>query len=194
MFYCIKSSFLNILVTLRYDKFVIRLSVGMIQLITVHSVSYRDTACGFAPVWHLAHDNLPYHISTYLITNRVQKRWRHKKHFLDFSVLDTMYRWSMMKNIHSPNWVGIDSWGPEIWPHEYLISPIEISVNYEPGQFTPISMGLIRYSCGHISSHHKPSHVKFVVWGFFIMFYWNFVMKMLKCKKENLMTSHFSPL
>ena len=28
-----------------------------------------------------------------------------------------------------PNWVGICSWGPEIWPHEYLISPIEISVN-----------------------------------------------------------------
>ena len=62
--------------------------------------------------------------------NRVQKRWRHKKLFLDFSVLDTMYRWSMMKNIHSPNWVGIGSWGPEIWLHEYLISPIEISVNW----------------------------------------------------------------
>ena len=55
-----------------------------------------------------------------------------KKLFLDFSVLDTMYRWRMMKNIHSPNWVGIGSWGPEIWPHEYLISPIEISVNW-PG-------------------------------------------------------------
>ena len=64
--------------------------------------------------------------------NRVQKRWRHKKLFLDFSVLDTMYRWSMMKNIHSPNWVGIGSWVPETWPHEYLISPIEISVNW-PG-------------------------------------------------------------
>ena len=37
-----------------------------------------------------------------------------------------------MKNIHvhSPNWVGIGLWGPEIWPHEYLISPIEISVNW----------------------------------------------------------------
>ena len=62
--------------------------------------------------------------------NRVQKRWRPKKLSLDFSVLDTMYRWSMMKNIHSPNWVGIGSWRPEIWPHEYLISPIEISVNW----------------------------------------------------------------
>ena len=48
----------------------------------------------------------------------------------NFSVLDTMYRWSMMKNIHSPNWVGIGSCGPKIWPHEFLISPIEISVNW----------------------------------------------------------------
>ena len=55
-------------------------------------------------------------------------------------------------------------------------------------------MGLIRYSCCHISGHHEPIHVKFGVWGFFIMLYWNIVMKMLKCKKENLMTSHFSTL
>ena len=55
-------------------------------------------------------------------------------------------------------------------------------------------MGVIRYSCGHISGYHEPIHVKFGVWGFFIMFYWNIVMKMLKCKKENLMTSHFSTL
>ena len=31
-----------------------------------------------------------------------------------------------------PKFGGIGSWGPEIWPHEYLISPIEISVNW-PG-------------------------------------------------------------
>ena len=126
-----------------------------------------------------------------------------------------MYQWSMMKNIHSPNLVGICSGGPEIWPHEYLFSPIEISVNwpgfnsYEPGQFTLISMGVfmlpyirppwtnscqIWCSCCHISGHHEPIHVKFGVWKFFIMFYWNMVMKLLKCKKENLMTSHFSTL
>ena len=29
-----------------------------------------------------------------------------------------------MKNIHSQNLVGIGSWGPEVWPDEYLISPI----------------------------------------------------------------------
>ena len=132
--------------------------------------------------------------------HRVQKRWRHKNFFLDFSVLDTIYGWSMMKNIHNPNWVGIGSWGPEIWLHEYLSSHIEISVNwpvpnsYEPGQFTLISMGLIRYSSSHISVYHEPIHVILGVWGFFIRFYWNIVMEMLKCKKENLMTSHFSTL
>ena len=66
------------------------------------------------------------------------------------------------------NLVEIGSWWPEIWPHEYLISPIEISVNWawfitgmNQGQFTLISMGLIRYSCAHISGHHEPIHVKF---------------------------------
>ena len=28
-------------------------------------------------------------------------------------------------------------------------------------------MGLIMYSCGHISGYHEPIHVKFGVWGFF---------------------------
>ena len=66
-----------------------------------------------------------------------------------------------------PKFGGTGSWGPEIWPHEYLINPIEISVHglvpnsYEPGQFTLISMELIRYSCSRISGHHKPIHVKF---------------------------------
>ena len=104
--------------------------------------------------------------------------------FLHFSIV---YWWSMMKNIHIPNLVGIGSWGPEIWLHEYLISPTEISVNW-PGS------KLIRYSCGHISGHHEPIHVKLGVWGFFIMFYWNMVMKMLKCKKRKYddVTLHYS--
>ena len=55
-----------------------------------------------------------------------------KNFFSHFSVLDTMYRWSMMKNIHSQNLVRIGSWWPEIWPHEYLISPTETNVNW-PG-------------------------------------------------------------
>ena len=87
-----------------------------------------------------------------------------------------MYRWNMIKKIHSPNLVLIGSWWPEIWTHEYLISPIEISVNW-PGSkelwtwpITRISMGLIRYSCGHISGHHEPIHVKFDVWKWK---YWN---------------------
>ena len=41
-----------------------------------------------------------------------------------------MYQWSIMKTIHSPNLVGIGPWGPEIWLHEYLISPTEIGVNW----------------------------------------------------------------
>ena len=93
---------------------------------------------------------------------------------LVFWIGPTMYRWSMMKNIHSPNWVEIGSWGPEIWPHEYLISPIEISVNWSGSKqlwtrpiYTDFN-GLIRYSCGYISGHHEPIHVKFGVWGFFL--------------------------
>ena len=53
-----------------------------------------------------------------------------------------------MKNPHLSNLTWISLWWPEIWPHEQLISPIEISVNWpgsyyflEPGQFTLISMG-----------------------------------------------------
>ena len=58
-------------------------------------------------------------------------------------------------------------------------------MNQLPGQiFTLISMGLIRYSCGHILGHHEPIHVKFGVWRFFIMLYRNMVMKMLKCKQK----------
>ena len=55
-------------------------------------------------------------------------------------------------------------------------------------------MGLIRYSCGHISGHHEPIHVKFGVWGIFIMFYWNMLMKMLKCKKKEIWWRHISVL
>ena len=73
-----------------------------------------------------------------------------------------------MKNLHSPNLVGIGSCGLEIWQHGYLISPIEISVSwtgpnsYEPGQFTAFS-GANRYSYSHISSPREPIHVKFGV-------------------------------
>ena len=55
-------------------------------------------------------------------------------------------------------------------------------------------MGLIRYLCCHTLGPHELNHVKIGVWGFYIMFYWNMVMKMLKYKNDNLMTSHFSTL
>ena len=133
------------------------------------------------------------------VQNRVQKRWRHKKLFFAFQHFGYHVSVEHAKSIHSPNLVGIGSWGPEIWPHKYLISPIEISVNW-PGSrqlwtrpITLISMGLIRYSCGHISGHHEPIHVN-GDWWFFIMFYWNMVMKMLKCKKgkSDDVTLHYS--
>ena len=44
---------------------------------------------------------------------------------------------------------------------------------------------------GILAPMNRFMPVKFSVWGFFIMFYRNMVMKMLKCKNENLMTSHF---
>ena len=47
--------------------------------------------------------------------------------------------------------------------------------------------------CGHMSSQHEPFHVNLVCEGF-SLFYWNIVMKMLKCKNENLMTSYFGTL
>ena len=83
------------------------------------------------------------------------------------SVFEYHNRWNMMKNIHRQNLVAI---------------------GFEPGQFTLISMVVIRYSCGNISGHHVLVHVKFDVWGFYVL---------LKSDNENaemqiLMTSHFS--
>ena len=60
----------------------------------------------------------------------------------------------------------------QIW-HELVHNSLE------PGQFTLISMGLIRYSCGHISG---PMN-RFGLWMFFIMLQRYVVSKMLKCKK-----------
>ena len=73
--------------------------------------------------------------------------------------------------------------GGEIWLHEYLINPIN---SYEPGQFTLISMGLIRYSWSHISGSHEPIPTKFGLWMFFIILHRYMVSKTLKCKKSFL--------
>ena len=75
-----------------------------------------------------------------MIVNRVQKRWHHKKNlkffffFFFFAFQHFGYHVSVEhdENIHSPNLVRIGSWWPEIWPHNYLISPTEISVKW-PG-------------------------------------------------------------
>ena len=120
---------------------------------------------------------------------------------LHFSVLDTMSRWSMIKNIHSPNLVGIGSWGPEIWRHEYLLSPIEISVNWPVSKqlwtrpiytdFNGAKLG-IHVAISWATMNRFMSNL--VCGGFFIMLYRNMVLKMLKCKQFFLMMSHFGTL
>ena len=59
----------------------------------------------------------------------------------------------------------------------------------EPGKFTLISMGLISYSCGHISGHHEPIPTKFGVWRFFSCSTEIWRKKSWKCWKVFLMTS-----
>ena len=61
------------------------------------------------------------------------------------------------------------SWQPEIWPHEYLISSTEISVNW-------------------------PGSIKFGLWMFFIMLHQCMVSKTLKCKKSFLWCHRFCTL
>ena len=56
----------------------------------------------------------------------------------------------------------------------------------EPGQFTLISMGLIWYSCGHISSPHEPIPTKFGVWRFYIMLYRNMKKKNHENAEKNI--------
>ena len=120
--------------------------------------------------------------------------------FLHFSIFMTIFQQNMMKNPHAPNLTWIGSWWPEIWPYKYLISPIEISVNW-PGSkqlwtrpiYTDFT-GLIRYSCSHISGPHESIPTKFGLWMFFIMLYRYMVSKTLKCKKSFLWCHCFCTL
>ena len=57
----------------------------------------------------------------------------------------------MLKSIHDG----------QRYSHTNSFIPTEISVYWPGSKFTLISMGLIRYSCGHISGHREPIHVKF---------------------------------
>ena len=125
-----------------------------------------------------------------------QKRWRLKCDVIKFSFLHFSFSWPYFSRTwwKPSHLTWNSSWWPEVWPHEYLFSSIEVSVNwpfpnsFEPGQFALISMGLIRHSCGHISGHHELFHLRV----FFIMFYWNMVMKMLKLKKNDDVTLQYS--
>ena len=74
--------------------------------------------------------------------------------FLSFGIFMTICKLNMMKNPHTPNLTWICSWCPEI------------QNSYEPDQFTLISIGLIRYSCGHISGLHETIPTKWTVDAF----------------------------
>ena len=65
---------------------------------------------------------------------RVQKRWHHKKNFFFFAFQRFGYHVSVEHDEKhpQPKFGGNRFMGPEIWPHEYLIGPIEISLNW-PG-------------------------------------------------------------
>ena len=90
------------------------------------------------PKW--THTNVPYVfvnavllICTIIcIIYRVPKCDVIKFSFLHFSIFMTIFQQNMMKNPNTPNLTWIGSWWPDIWPQEYLISPIEIRVNW-PG-------------------------------------------------------------
>ena len=101
----------------------------------------------------------------------------------------------MIKNPHTPNLTCIGSWWPEIWLHEYLISSIEISVNWPGSQqfgnrpiytdFNGVNLGIH----AAISQAHELIPTKFELWMFFIMLHRYMVFKTLKCKKVFVMPS-----
>ena len=122
-----------------------------------------------------------------LLLNRVQKRWHHKKTFFFFffffcisAFWITCFGGAWWNTSTAQIWFESVYGGPRYG--QCKLAWFQTVTNQ--ANFTPISTGLIRYSCGHILGHHEPIHDKFGVWGFFIMFYWNMVMKMLKCKNK----------
>ena len=120
---------------------------------------------------------------------------RFKFLYMQFSIFMTIFQQIMMKNPRTQNLTLIGSWWREIQLHEYLISPTEISVN-QPGSYfwnqaILHSVGLIRYSCGHISHPNEKISTKFGLWMFFIMLYRYMVCKKLKCKFIYLFLFYF---
>ena len=116
----------------------------------------------------------------------VQKRWCHNLCF-HFSVLDTLYRWSMMKNIHNPfggkqfigtrdmaAWLPITAWNQanlHIFQWGYL------------GIYAAISRTTMnQFMSNLVSEDFSPCSTEIWSWK-----WWN-------VKKKNLMTSHFSTL
>ena len=100
------------------------------------------------------------------------------------------------ENPHTTNLTWIGSWWPEIWLHECLeLTPLKsvyiglVQNCLEPGQFTLISVGLIRYSCGHISG--PPWTGSHQIWAVDVFHHAPriHVFKTLKCKKFFVMSS-----
>ena len=89
------------------------------------------TTCKITKKYDIMRDSVRYW-SFHLQRNRVPKCDIIKFSFLHYSIFMTIFQQNMMKNPHTPNLTWIGSQWPEIWPHEYLISLIEISVNW-PG-------------------------------------------------------------
>ena len=69
-------------------------------------------------------------------------------------------------------------------PSFFKENPLPRPYFWKPVWHTPTKKKVECPPRDHISGHHEPIHVKFGVWGFFIMFYWNMVTKMLKCEKK----------
>ena len=118
----------------------------------------------------------------------------------NFLLCISRFSWPYFSVDHDENprpsnltWIG--SWWPEMWLHEYLISPLKsvfiglVHDCLEPGQFTLISVGLISYLCGHILGPHEPIPTKFGLWMFLLMLHQYMVSKMKKKKIFFVMSS-----
>ena len=105
--------------------------------------------------------------------------------FFCIQLLNAIYWWHMIKDIHNRNLVesvhgaqNMAAWMPNYYYWKQFLT------DWHHPNFTLISMGLISYSCSHVSGQLEPIHAKCLVWEFFITFFLNMVMKCLKSKKK----------
>ena len=136
-------------------------------IIVLHHLFSAFTRITYFPIWFGLKYIIKLHFKSTLTenpwifpwSNRVQKRWHHKK-LSAFGIPCISEAW--WKSSYSPNMVGISSWGSEMaaWiPNQCKLAWFPTVMN-------------------------QANLHSFGVWRFFIMFYWNMVMKMLKCKNR----------